>query len=45
METDLLNSVGEIRPGEGEVLQGTALEYRVHTTAGEGEGQMGEAQQ
>ena len=23
METDLLNSVGEIRPGEGEVLQDT----------------------
>ena len=23
METDLLNNVGEIRPGEGEVLQGT----------------------
>ena len=23
METDLLDSVGEIRPGEGEVLQGT----------------------
>jgi len=23
MKTDLLNSVGEVRPGEGEVLQGT----------------------
>ena len=23
METDLLNSVGDVRPGEGEVLQGT----------------------
>src|SRR6185312_13482863 len=23
METELLNSVGEVRPGEGEVLQGT----------------------
>src|SRR6185312_10197024 len=23
METDLLNSVGEVRPGEGEVLQST----------------------
>ena len=24
VETDLLNSVGEIRPGEGEILQGTS---------------------
>ena len=24
METDLLNSIGEVRPGEGEVLQSTS---------------------
>ena len=57
MKADLLNGICEVRPGESEVLQGAsetpacnqssqpAPEYQVHTAAGEGEGQKGEAPQ